>query len=97
MKNVTVYDQYSGLMMKYYRKKKGLKTKEVANQLGISQQQLGKYERGINRPSIGIVSKFAVLLDLEINEVFIVDKEETVGLVNKYMKDQIKRRFYNYP
>jgi transcriptional regulator with XRE-family HTH domain len=48
------------------RKANGLTRKIFANKLGITQQQLHKYENGVNRVSAGRLAQVATILDVDI-------------------------------
>ena len=47
-----------------------IRTKELAKIIGISQQQLSQYEKGINYPKIEIAKKLSDFFNISINEIF---------------------------
>lgn len=47
-----------------------LSRKVLADKLGISQQQLAKYEMGTNRISVGKLFQLSEILDIEVTEFF---------------------------
>lgn len=53
-----------GRVLRYYRKKRSISQKRLANHLGISFQQLQKYEKGINRVSIVRMLQIAQMVDI---------------------------------
>lgn len=59
-------DRYVGLQLKRRREQLGLSQTALAQRLGISFQQLQKYERGANRISAGRLFEVAALMDVDI-------------------------------
>lgn len=57
--------------IKYYRDKKNVTQKDLATELGITQQMVSRYEKGIATPSVKTAQKIAMFLDAEINDVFL--------------------------
>jgi len=50
-----------GWRLKEYRKARNLTLKQAAERCGVSHQQILKYERGANAPSLSTVSSLAEL------------------------------------
>jgi transcriptional regulator with XRE-family HTH domain len=63
-------DKIIGRNVRVYRLAKGLSQTEVADQLGISFQQLQKYENGKNRIGSGRLVKIAGVLHVDITTLF---------------------------
>lgn len=61
---------YAGQKMKSLRMGKGMTANDLAVLLGISQQQLSRYERGINRIDIDTLSKLSYIFNVSINCFF---------------------------
>lgn len=53
-----------GASMKRARREKGLSGYEIAVRLNISQQQISRYERGINHISVDMLFNFMLALDI---------------------------------
>lgn len=53
-----------------YREDKDLTQEELAKMLGIKREQLSKYERGIQTPSIIIIKKICDVLEIKIDDLF---------------------------
>ncbi|KOY63563.1 MULTISPECIES: helix-turn-helix domain-containing protein [Photorhabdus] len=53
------------------RKELGMTAVKLAGQIGISQQQLSRYERGINRINLSHLVQIASILDTPINWFFL--------------------------
>jgi transcriptional regulator with XRE-family HTH domain len=60
------YDQYVAVRIRKARKESGLSLKEVAKVLGLSWQQVSKYESGGNRISAGRLFQLAIVLQRPI-------------------------------
>lgn len=56
--------------LKKLRLKNKLTQKELADIVGISQQQLSRYEKGINYPKIEIAKKISDFFKISINDIF---------------------------
>mgnify|MGYP002399828645 CR=1 FL=1 len=63
-------DAMIGRRIRVLRALRGLTLAEVASQLGVSSQQLQKYETGVNRVSAGRLYELAELLDCQITDFF---------------------------
>jgi len=63
-------DRTIGRNVRVYRVAKGLSQSDLANQLGISFQQLQKYEKGTNRIGSGRLLKIAQILNVDIAAFF---------------------------
>lgn len=64
-------DRYVGSKIKWYRIQRGLSQDELASRLGISYQQLHKYENGANSASAGRLADIASHLGVTVHEFFI--------------------------
>ncbi|MGV7959909.1 helix-turn-helix domain-containing protein [Photorhabdus tasmaniensis] len=53
------------------RKELGMTAVKLSEQIGISQQQLSRYERGINRINLSHLVQIASILDTPINWFFL--------------------------
>ncbi|MEL7548133.1 MAG: helix-turn-helix transcriptional regulator [Pseudomonadota bacterium] len=63
-------DEYVGEQLRRARKANKLTQQELAGRLGISAQQLQKYETGYNRIPAGRLHELALILDLAIADCF---------------------------
>lgn len=68
-------DRLVGSNMRALRLERNLTLQELGDQLGISHQQLQKYETGMNRISAGMLPRLANLLGIEMTELFVDAKE----------------------
>jgi transcriptional regulator with XRE-family HTH domain len=69
-KRANVYDLQVGERLSLLRRARGLSQGELGQQLGITFQQVQKYERGTNRVSAGRLYEIAVLLGVKIEYFF---------------------------
>ena len=77
-KRLSGLEQSFGRKIRGKRKARGWTQKQLANGLGISYQQVQKYETGVNRVSAGRLYQIAQLLSLDIG-VFFRAGQETDG------------------
>lgn len=66
-------DIYAGSVLKALRQKKGFSQEELADQVGITFQQIQKYEKGTNRMSVGRIDQFSKIL--EVSPIVFFDLE----------------------
>ena len=72
-------DGHVGQQIKLHRQNKGYSQEKLANMLGISYQQLHKYETGVNGVSASRLSELADALEIAPSNFFIGLNEETTG------------------
>lgn len=63
-------DAYVGNKIRFYRVQMGLSQADLAAQLGISYQQLHKYEKGSNSASASRLAEIAAALNLSVGRLF---------------------------
>lgn len=66
------------LILKNARENKGLMTREVAQQLGIDQALVSKFETGTRKPTRTQVIKLAEILDINIEELLVAWLKEKI-------------------
>lgn len=69
-KGPTTYDAAVGRRIRAQRLAHGLSQSAVADQLGLTFQQLQKYERGTNRISAGRLQELAAIFSIPVNALF---------------------------
>lgn len=82
----TAIDQMVGDKIRKLRLERNMTLAELGSELGISHQQLQKYETGTNRLSAGMLSNVADVLRVSISDLFedaIDRKGTTPGPVEK--------------
>jgi len=68
---VTPADRSIGKRIQIRRKELGITAAELSEQLGISQQQLSRYERGTNKVNVSHLVNIAVYLSIPISWFFL--------------------------
>lgn len=93
-------DRHVGAQLRLRRTLKGLSQEEVGLAVGVTFQQVQKYENGVNRISASRLWDFANLLDVPVNSFFeglearsappitvgsdIIDRRETLDFVRNF-------------
>lgn len=78
-------DIYVGARVRSCRESRGLSQDALARQIGISFQQLQKYEKGTNRISVGRLQEIARVLDVPVGQFFKgADEQAALGDRNPY-------------
>ncbi|PIT69912.1 helix-turn-helix domain-containing protein [Bartonella tribocorum] len=83
-KNPHVYDISLGKKIRFRREIKGVSQKQLGNHLGITFQQIQKYEKGLNRVSARYLQEITERLDVPISFFFAdsAKKEESLYCYN---------------
>jgi len=63
-----------GRRVRTFRLQKGLSQEKLADQLGVTFQQVQKYEKGTNRIAAGRLQRIAEILEIPITEFFMPDR-----------------------
>ena len=66
----TAVDKLVGRNLRVYRLRKGLSQTELAEQLGVSFQQVQKYENGSNRVSSGRLLQVSSIMEVPVTAFF---------------------------
>ena len=66
----TSVDEYVGLKLKIKRSAMGITQNELGDMIGITFQQIQKYEKGANRIGAGRLYEFATILNVPISYFF---------------------------
>ncbi len=85
------YKKTTGQLVKEYRKTKGISQMELAEIIGVSYQQVQKYEKGANRISVDRLKQIANALDVPISKFFSSEKlmvSETPAVYGKMADDE---------
>ncbi|MCP1335553.1 response regulator [Futiania mangrovi] len=103
------FDIFVGTKIKLLRKKKGLSQTALARALGITFQQVQKYERGDNRVSVSRLYDISKVLDVSLAVLVSgfdvleagmlgtgAEKEEVENLLDQLRSDEILRLIEHY-
>lgn len=80
-----------GQIIRQYRKTKGMSQMDLAEAIGVSYQQVQKYEKGTNRISVDRLKQIADAFGITINELFQQEKlavSETLATYGKLTDDE---------
>jgi transcriptional regulator with XRE-family HTH domain len=100
-KRANVTDVFVGQKIRTYRTTLGLSQTELAQRLGLTFQQVQKYERGINRVGAGRLYDLAGIFDVPVQALFPEktdgttrgsDKERDVQLASQFLASSEGRR-----
>ena len=86
------FDIRLGELLRYYRKFRKVSQQELADYLGVSFQQVQKYEKATNRISVCTLVKISQKLKIPISEFFV---EYSFSKNNKV--DTLSLEFNQYP
>lgn len=64
-----LFSIYCGLVIKRIRKEKGITGSELAQKINISQQQMSRYERGVNKFSVDMLFNITANLDTSFEQL----------------------------
>lgn len=99
------YDVSLGLSIRNARRAKGFSMEDIGQALGVSYQQIQKYETGASRISVKALSQIAVYLDMpivgllpdqkkskqEVSRLYVEADEETVQLIKYWRRISVLR------
>ncbi len=84
-------DKKIAQLIKELRKARGISQMKLAEIVGVSYQQIQKYEKGVNKITIGRLKQISKALDTPINLFFQSEKEvvsETPAIYGKMTDDE---------
>ena len=79
--------------LRVLRQQKNITQEELANQLGITKQSVGKWERGEGYPDITLLPKIALYFGITVDELLNVDKARIEEKINAYMEESKQYNF----
>jgi transcriptional regulator with XRE-family HTH domain len=74
-----------GRRVRAFRLQKGLSQEKLADQLGVTFQQVQKYEKGTNRVAAGRLQRIAEILEVPITEFF--TQHRSIGATPEELAD----------
>ena len=87
-----IVDQYVGRRLKLLRRQNHISQKALAERLGITFQQIQKYEKGLNRLPAGRMLAICLALDITPNDLFhdLLMKEFPVKKPQEYTDQEME-------
>jgi transcriptional regulator with XRE-family HTH domain len=76
-----------GRRVRAFRLQKGLSQEKLADQLGVTFQQVQKYEKGTNRIAAGRLQRIAEILDIPITEFFV--QQRNIGTAQSELSELV--------
>ncbi len=86
-------DREIGKLIEYHRLARGISRSQLAKELDLSPQQIGKYEQGKNRVSIKMGRKIANILKFNFGEFALEDKEDYSSYTRNHATLELVRNF----
>jgi transcriptional regulator with XRE-family HTH domain len=68
--DLTEFDKRLGALIRSYRQLRGLSQTALGNHIGLTFQQIQKYEQGLNRVSTRTLNELRQILDIPFKEIF---------------------------
>jgi len=87
-------DKLIGQSIRWFRNQQGLTQKQLAARLGISYQQLHKYETGLNGVSASMLSDIATTLNITVSKLFEGVEETGVWTEASIRHEELKLAHY---
>lgn len=78
-RSTNVIDEHIGERIAYFRKNRQMTLQALADDLGITHQQLQKYERASNRVSASRLRHISDVLKVPVAEFFVTEKENSLA------------------
>lgn len=86
--NLDFIDSVVGKFIRRERKKKGLSGYDLSLLIGVSQQQISRYERGTCKLSMGMILFILNKLNVSLNELLIFIHEEAEPMVSREVNNE---------
>ena len=84
-------DTYVAGKLRNHRKQLGLSQADIAKQLGVTFQQIQKYEAGLNRIGAGRLFQFASIFGIPMQELFPRNAGTADGIKRAEKMDEVAR------
>lgn len=86
-KRLTALDRHVGARVRLARQSRGISQGDLGRQVGLTFQQVQKYERGFNRISAGRLYEMAIILDVDVTFFFEgLDKPSALAVIEPRFK-----------
>lgn len=76
-------DIYAGKQVRHARRLVKMTQDDLAKAIGITFQQVQKYERGVNRMSVGMLAQMAAALKRDVAWFFEAKEASTIGEIDQ--------------
>lgn len=92
-KDVDPFDVRVGQRIRAYRLNRGLSQSTLGKKIGVSFQQIQKYERGINRIGVGRLKKIATVFETSVSALLGEDDKAGDAAVDSLLTDVLSRPY----
>lgn len=92
-KDIDPFDVRVGQRIRAYRLNRGLSQTALGTRIGVSFQQIQKYERGINRIGIGRLKKIATVFETSITALLGEDEKGGDAAVESLLTEVLSRPY----
>jgi transcriptional regulator with XRE-family HTH domain len=92
-KDIDPFDVRVGQRIRAYRLHRGLSQSALGDKIGVSFQQIQKYERGINRIGIGRLKKIATVFDTSITALLGEDDNSGAAAIDSMLTEVLLRPY----
>ena len=92
-KDIDPFDVRVGQRIRAYRLNRGLSQSALGKKIGVSFQQIQKYERGINRIGVGRLKKIATMFDTSVSALLGEDDKAGDAAVDGLLTDVLSRPY----
>jgi transcriptional regulator with XRE-family HTH domain len=92
-KDVDPFDVRVGQRIRAYRLNRGLSQSALGKKIGVSFQQIQKYERGINRIGVGRLKKIATVFESSVSALLGEDDKSGDAAVDSLLTEVLSRPY----
>ena len=92
-KDIDPFDVRVGQRIRAYRLNRGLSQSALGEKIGVSFQQIQKYERGINRIGIGRLKKIAAVFETSLTAMLGEDDSGGDAAIDSQMTEVLSRPY----
>jgi len=88
-KRLTRFDRHVGERVRLARRSRGISQSDLGRHVGLTFQQVQKYERGFNRISAGRLYEMSIVLEVEVTFFFEgLEKPNATGIAEQRRPDK---------
>jgi transcriptional regulator with XRE-family HTH domain len=92
-KDIDQFDVKVGQRIRAYRINRGLSQSALGDKIGVSFQQIQKYERGINRIGIGRLKKVAIAFETSVTALLGEDDKGGDAAIDSLLTEVLSRPY----
>ncbi len=89
LQNENFFSIIVGKKIRDFRIEKGISGAELGKMLNLSQQQVSRYERGINKITVDLLYEASLILDIKIESFLVIEQYDLNFHIPKVRKSEI--------